>query len=308
MDRKLDHEPFSVVMRKPRVGVGVITYNRRERLHRTLAELRQQTVCPCSWVVADDGSTDHTLPMVREHFPDMATVTGRNHGVAWNRNRALWWLHVVQRCDMCILIEDDAFPTAPGWEADWIAAAGRHGHINLAGEWFSGGFIRGRGTVEDPVASMGVSGQLSAFSSDALNHVGFYDTRYQGYGMGHVEHTFRMVRAGYGGVVVTGAAGDFDGWQLRRAGTAPAGMPEALFYLLRSPIEVTNEASHGEADPAVNRRNVNRFLSTVRDQVYRSPWSCDGQMLEFRAEIAAARRSGPVIATAITAQATTAGA
>ena len=299
MNRKLDRSPFSVIPQAPRVGIGVITYNRRERLHRTLAELRQHTVRSCSWVVADDGSTDHTLPMVWECFPDMATVTGRNLGVAWNRNRALWWLHIVQRCDVCILIEDDTFPTRPGWEEDWVAAAGHHGHINLAGEWFSGGFVRGCGTVEDPVVSMGVSGQLSAFSGDALNHVGFYDTRYQGYGMGHVEHTFRMVRAGYGGVVITGAAGDFDGWQLRRADTVPAGMPEALFYLLRSPIEVINEDSHGEADPTANQRNVNCFTSTVRDQVYRPPWSCDGQMVEFRAEIAAARRSRPIIATAI---------
>lgn len=289
----MDHSASWVLYNEastPRVGVGVITYNRCERLHHTLNELLRYTLHPCCWVVADDGSTDGSPDMVRSQFPGMAMVTGDNHGVAWNRNRALWWLHIVQRCDVAILIEDDTSPMQIGWEADWIAAAQLHGHINLAGEWFSGGFLRGSGTVADPIASMGVSGQLSAFSRDAIDHVGFYDSRYRGYGMGHVEHTFRMIRAGYGGEVVTGAAGDFDEWQLRQTGaTLPPRPPEALFYLLSSPIQVTNDSSYRHTDPDAEHRNIRHFASTVHDQVHRTPWSSDGQMLQFRAEIAASQ-------------------
>ncbi len=273
-----------------RVGIGVVTYNRRERLHHTLGELLRCTCHPCHWVVADDGSTDGSVGMVRSRFPGMTVVTGGNRGVAWNRNRALWWLHVVQRCDVSILIEDDTSPRQIGWEADWIAAAQLHGHINLAGEWFSGGFLRGSGTVADPIASMGVSGQLSAFSREAVDHVGYYDTRYRGYGMGHVEHTFRMIRAGYGGEVVTGNAGDFDAWQLRQAGaTLPSRLPEALFYLLSSPIQVIDDNSCRHTDPDAEHRNIRHFASTVHDQVHRTPWSSDGEMLKFRAEIVASR-------------------
>ena len=273
-----------------RVGIGVVTYNRRERLHHTLSELLRCTCHPCQWVVADDGSTDGSAGMVQACFPGMAVVTGGNRGVAWNRNRALWWLHVVQRCDVSILIEDDTSPGQIGWEADWIAAARLHGHINLAGEWFSGGFLRGRGTVADPIASMGVSGQLSAFSREAVDHVGYYDTRYRGYGMGHVEHTFRMIRAGYGGEVVTGNAGDFDAWQLRQAGAIlPSRLPEALFYLLSSPIQVADDDSCRHTDPDAEHRNIRHFATTVHDQVYRPPWSSDGEMLKFRLEITASR-------------------
>ena len=137
---------------------------------------------------------------------------------------------------------------------------------------------------------MGVSGQLSAFSREAVNHVGYYDTRYRGYGMGHVEHTFRMIRAGYGGEVVTGNAGDFDAWQLRRAGaTLPSRLPEALFYLLRSPIQVADDNSCRHTDSDAEHRNIRHFSTTVHDQVYRPPWSSDGEMLKFRSEITASQ-------------------
>lgn len=271
-----------------RVGIGVVTYNRRELLKYTLDELLRYTGRSCCWVVADDGSTDGTADMVRSRFPGMAIVEGANRGVTWNQNRALWWLHIVQRCDVSILIEDDTSPMQAGWEDDWIAAAQLHGHVNLAGEWFSGGFVRGSGTAADPIVSMGVSGQLSAFSRDAIDHVGFYDGRYRGYGMGHVEHSCRMIRAGYGGEVVRGAAGEFDEWQLRKPGAAlPSRPPEALFYLLRSPIEVIDAGSCRLVDPGAEDRNIVNFAQTVHDQVHRTPWSSDGQMLEFRAEIAA---------------------
>ena len=273
-----------------RVGIGVITYNRRELLKYTLDELLRYTSCACQWVVADDGSTDGSADMVRFRFPGMAVIAGNNRGVTWNRNRAMWWLHNVQRCDVSILVEDDTSPMQACWEADWIAAARLHGHVNLAGEWFSGGFVRGSGTVTDPIVSMGVSGQISAFSRDAIDHVGFYDGRYRGYGMGHVEHTCRMIRAGYGGEVVKGAAGEFDEWQLRKNGAVlPSGLPEVLFHLLKSPIEVVDAGSSRLTDPGAEDRNIRNFAKTVHDQVYRTPWSSDGQMLEFRAEIAASR-------------------
>ena len=274
----------------PRLGVGVITYNRQPRLAATLAALLLHQSVDCVWVVADDGSTDGTASFVGLQYPEMTLVTGQNRGVAWNRNRALWQLYVVERCDVVLLIEDDACPDASGWEADWIRATLRHGHVNLAGEWFKAGFVRGAGTPTDPVLSQGVSGQVSAFRRDALDYVGFYDTRFRGYGMAHVEHSLRLIRAGYGGEVVLGKVGDFDLHQLGKPGAEiPTSLPEALFYLLRSPIVVNFAASH--ASPEAETRNRARAVSIVHDQVYRAPWSCDGEMIAFRSEMAAVAHS-----------------
>ncbi len=276
-----------------RIGIGVITYNRRERLLATLAALQARTSTPAIFVVADDGSRDGTADAVRHAHPLVRVVGGENRGVCWNRNRALWALHVEHRCDVVILVEDDAAPTEDGWELDWILAARRHGHINLDGAWFRDGVVSGSGTPADPTVSQGVSGQVSAFSSKALHHVGFFDTRFQGYGMGHVEHSFRMIRAGYGGQVVSGKAGDFDTWQLGNSTAfqmAWRGLPEVRFFLLRSPVRVHDEGSHRDPCPVRIAANQVRFAELVHDQVYRAPWSCDGEMERFRAEFEETRQ------------------
>ena len=116
-----------------KLGIGVITYNRRQRVLKTIAALREHTKLEASFVVADDGSQDGTVNAIRLAYPDLPIVTGKNTGVCHNRNRALWWLHVEERCDCVILIEDDTFPVATGWEVDWVAAASLYGHINLDG-------------------------------------------------------------------------------------------------------------------------------------------------------------------------------
>ena len=43
-------------------------------------------------------------------------VTGRNMGIAWNKNRALFLLGAIAQCDVVILLEDDSFPTSDGWD------------------------------------------------------------------------------------------------------------------------------------------------------------------------------------------------
>ena len=73
------------------------------------------------FVVADDGSTDGSVAMLREQ--DVPVVTGVNMGVAWNKNRALYLLAQVRGCVAVILLEDDTMPDRTGWEDAWISAA-----------------------------------------------------------------------------------------------------------------------------------------------------------------------------------------
>ena len=148
-----------------RVGIGIITFNRQDVLAETLARVRAHTTTPCALAVADDGSTDGTAAMVRSQ--NITLVTGRNMGIAWNKNRALFLLSAVAQCDVVILLEDDSFPIRDGWQEEWMLAAERWGHVNLAGEWFKDSFLKGSGTVDDPILATSVSAQCSGFSPAA---------------------------------------------------------------------------------------------------------------------------------------------
>ena len=108
------------------LGIGIVTYNRQAVLAETLDRVVRHTKYPFIMAVADDGSTDNTLDMLRDR-PDVTTVTGRNMGIAWNKNRALYLLTELLRCDIVVLLEDDTFPMQDGWEMDWIRAASNGG-------------------------------------------------------------------------------------------------------------------------------------------------------------------------------------
>ena len=246
------------------LGIAVITCNRDRQLSDTLLALERHTTTPCRLVVADDGSTDFTTGFCREQR--IPCITGANRGVAWNKNRALFALISVLRCSVAILIEDDTVPTADGWDRDWIDAARRWGHVNLAGDWFPAGHIAsGAGTPGDPILSTHVSGQVEAFTREAIMYGGYLDPRFRGFGHGHVEHTRRLIRAGYGGI---------DG-------------PQPLYRLIRSPITVNHASS--ASNPADLARNATLIAELLEDHSPRLPWRDEAEMALFRAEIAAAR-------------------
>ena len=56
-----------------------------------------------------------------------------------------------------------------------MLATQRWGHVNLAGEWFRDSFLKGSGTVDDPIISKDVSAQCSGFSRDALIYGGYFN-------------------------------------------------------------------------------------------------------------------------------------
>ena len=98
--------PFSV-------GIGIVTYNRKDILNDTIDRVRAFTRQPdAALVVADDGSTDGTLAMLRDK--QVPVITGVNMGIAWNKNRALFLLSHMLDCETVILLEDDTSRPAPG--------------------------------------------------------------------------------------------------------------------------------------------------------------------------------------------------
>ena len=131
------------------VGIGIVTYNRKAILSDTINQVRALTRQPnAALVVADDGSTDGTLAMLRDK--QVPVVTGVNMGIAWNKNRALFTLSHMLECETVILLEDDTMPNRSGWEAVWIQAAQRWGHVNFAGDWMQQYFLSGSGHRRRP--------------------------------------------------------------------------------------------------------------------------------------------------------------
>jgi glycosyltransferase involved in cell wall biosynthesis len=248
-----------------RVGIGVITCNRKDVLAETLARVKAHTTSPSTLAVADDGSIDGTADLVLSQ--NITLVTGRNMGIAWNKNRALFLLSAIMRCDAVILLEDDSFPTADGWEQEWTQAALKWGHVNLAGAWFEDSFLGGSGTVDDPILSIDVSAQCSGFSRTALLYGGYFDSRFRGYGQEHVEHTRRLLRVGYGGTY------EEIGGEVR-----------PVYRLIKGGIEVTSPKSFSNQPD--RDRNWLMCRELLFDETYRMPWRDDAELLQFRQEMA----------------------
>jgi hypothetical protein len=256
-----------------RVGVGLITYNRCDLLHDTVKAVRTHTQREAiELVVADDGSTDDTAAMLREL--DVPVITGANRGVAWNKNRALFLLAQVQRCDVVILLEDDTQPAGPGWEEAWIEAARCWGHVNFAGGWLKPHFVSGRGTPDAPFMSKIVTAQCASYARTALDWGGYFDPRFRGFGHEHVEHSVRLIRAGYGG---TNLPVD--------------GRKQVLFALIEGNVTARAAASHENDEQMA--RNLAIAPEAMADRSYRAPWRDEQERDAFRTEIDAAVAARP---------------
>jgi glycosyltransferase involved in cell wall biosynthesis len=243
------------------LGIGIVTFNRSSRLKQTVQAVARHTTSPYHAVVADDGSTDTTVDWLRE--AGVPFITGENRGIAWNKNRALFYLGVVLACEWVIVLEDDCSPDRDGWELPVVAATSRYGHIGcIARETDMRDLSHvPPATPSNPYVCSEMSAQCNGYSREALNFVGFMDSRFNGYGHEHVEHTGRLIRAGYGGET------NQHGHQ---------------WYVIDAAIKMHAEPSWGSTEAiAQNARIASRING---EPVHRPPWTDDESMRVFRRE------------------------
>lgn len=256
-----------------RPGIAITTFNRRDLLLHQIDLIQRLSVRELDLVVCDDGSTDGTVEAVEEL--GIPLVRGRNKGVAWNKNRGIFWLTHHSAASAFILMDDDVLPTMFGWETEWAEAAASLGHVNYTHPDFRPHILSGSANASDPGVSTLVGGMCMAVSREAVGSVGYMDVRFGRYGHEHTDYSNRYVRAGYGGFI-----------RERR------GERRTLFYVIDSGVRLEPTKSTGSPDEA--NRNIELLHQLENEPIYRSPWRTDAQRLDFIAEFRSAAGGGPI--------------
>jgi glycosyltransferase involved in cell wall biosynthesis len=248
-----------------KVGIGLVTYNRLDYVKGFIERFSTLPNHNCTeFVVADDGSADETVKWCKSN--GIKVITGCNKGVAWNKNRALYYL-LHKEIDVILLLEDDCWPSDPFWIAAWAEVAYKFNHVNFGHPVIlktnKNAIEGGAGTVELPFFSSLVTGQCTAITRAALSKVGFLDSRFKGFGGAHVEWSFRFNKVFP--VTLNGES------------------RQDLFATFRGGL-IENDASSYRDEDQVKRNRVLR-KKMANDQVYKKPWRNLLQKIEFLWEV-----------------------
>jgi len=204
-------------------------------------------------------------------------VTGVNRGVAWNKNRGLFALMTLG-CDPLLLIEDDVYPATRGWERDWIEGTRVWHHLAYHHPKVAARAVSGSGTPADPWVNSSATAQCLSVSAEVVAKVGFFDSRFTGWGHEHAEWTTRIKRAGYGFKSITLPDG-------RR--------PKAQLYISGG---LVNDDARSFRDPEQASRNRALSASLRSEPLFRRPWRDAAQRREFLSEQRAAGVNGSELA------------
>ncbi len=182
------------------IGIGVVTHGRPDLFRECIGGIPSGHTL----VVVNDGT-----PYPADLYPPRITRViehERPRGVAPSKNDALEFL-LNRGCRHIFLSEDDVRITNPGVLEAYIRASERSGilHLNFGYHGPRNKTADGR---PDPRTNMeygdGIRigfnrhlvGAFSYYHADVLGTVGLLDERF-GNALDHVEHTYRIIRAGF---------------------------------------------------------------------------------------------------------------
>ncbi len=75
---------------KPLVSIQILNWNRPEETVRAIHSAREQTYQNIEIVVIDNGSTDHSVELIKQNFPDIKIIElDKNYGCPGGRNRGI---------------------------------------------------------------------------------------------------------------------------------------------------------------------------------------------------------------------------
>jgi GT2 family glycosyltransferase len=229
------------------VAVVIVNFNGERLLPECLAALRAQTLAPAEVLVADNGSRDGSVALLRAHHPHVGVLElDRNHGFAGGANRGV----AATRAPWVCVLNSDATP-APDW-LQTLAAAPRaaktwalgsvlvsatSGRIESAGDQYDpAGFayklLRDRPLSElpaDPYPVFAAPGAAPVFRRDVFERLGGYEERFFLY-YEDVDLAFRAILAGYHALMVPAAR------VTHRLGATTRSLARARFYVARNSV------------------------------------------------------------------------
>ena len=227
------------------VAVVIVNYDGERLLPACLAALAAQTLAPDEIVVADNGSRDGSLALLRAHHPRVGVVAlGRNFGFAGGANRGV---HATSAPWVCVL-NSDATP-APDWLAQLTAAprdertwalgsvlvSAATGRIESAGDQYAAAgyaykLLRDQpldALPAEPYAVFAAPGAAPVFRRDVFDALGGYEERFFLY-YEDVDLAFRAVLAGWHALLVPSAR------VVHRLGATTRSHARARFYVARN--------------------------------------------------------------------------
>ena len=227
------------------VAVVIVNYEGERLLPACLDALGRQTVMPSEVVVADNGSRDGSLALLRGRYPQVrALPLGRNHGFAGGANRGV---AVTSAPWVCVLNSDaapahdwlellTAAPVSPEtWSLGSVLVSAATGLIESAGdqycaEGYAYKLLRGRPLDElpvDPYPVFAAPGAAPVFRRDVFDALGGYEERFFLY-YEDVDLAMRALLAGHHATLVPSAR------VVHRLGATTRSRARARFYVARN--------------------------------------------------------------------------
>jgi GT2 family glycosyltransferase len=197
-------------------SVVIPNLNGAHLLEPCLASLAEQTLPPAQVLVVDNGSTDGSVELVRERFPEARLVTfSENRGFAVAMNAGI----AEASTDLVAFLNNDAV-AEPRWLEELAACLRRHsaaaaatskllsasepGRLDGAGDGLTRSFlpyVRGHGEPDDgrfgeEVEVFSASGAAALWRGSVLRELGGFDERFFAY-YEDVDLSFRARLRGY---------------------------------------------------------------------------------------------------------------
>jgi GT2 family glycosyltransferase len=203
-------------MTKPLLSVIIPHYNGARYLPPCFNALRSQTYPHLEIILADNGSTDESVPLTRRDFSEVLVLElGRNLGLTGAINRAIGQA----RGEVIVPLNNDT-EAAPGWAQALVDALERHPQAGMAaskmllfdsrdtlhsaGDGFGvngipinrGVWQKDTGQFDHDTYIFGGCGGAVAYRRDMLNHIGLFDEDLFMY-LEDVDLNWRAQLAGY---------------------------------------------------------------------------------------------------------------
>jgi len=281
----------------PLVSVVVPNWNGERLLPLCLDSLRQQTYRPVEVIVVDNGSTDGSLALLAQSYPEVRVVAlDENRGYAGGVNAGFR----AAQGRLLVAFNNDA-EAEPDWIVGLVAALDRHpeagmatsrvrlfdrrDHLHTAGDFYRLDGIPGNRGVWRPDGPafdeecwvFGAAGVASAYRRQMLDQIGLLDETFGSY-LEDVDLSWRAQLAGYGCIYAPRAV-------VYHMVSATGGGPMASFFVGRNTLWVIVKNYPGSL--------LRRFWPAVLRAQFRIAWQA---LRAWRGAAARARLRGQMAA------------